>query len=97
MRNYLLAVLGWIFFLLGLLGTGFVVFRLLYPFVLGLILENLGTTNNEIAFVAKIGVLFATVFITVVCFYVFFSRSEMGLVLKNWFIDINQKTFWAPK
>lgn len=93
MKNFFLAIFGWICFLSGLVTLEFIIFQLLYPYVTQFIIKDQSEFTPEIVVIIKIGVLFSIIFITFLSSYLFFTKTNRGLRLKSWFVTINKAAF----
>ena len=93
MKNFFLAIFGWICFLSGLVAVEFIIFQLLYPYVVQIIIKDQSELTSGIAIIIKISTLFFIIFLTILAFYIFFTKTSKGLRLKSWFVMINKAAF----
>ena len=93
MKNFFLAIFGWICFLSGLVAAEFIIFQLLYPYIIQIIIKDQYEFASGIAVIIKISTLFFIIFITILAFYLFFTKTSTGLRLKSWFVMINKAAF----
>lgn len=93
MKKYLFVIWAWVLFLLFLVATEFVVFRLLYPYLFQFILKRYPSLMIRMTILIKISLLFFLFFVLVLIFSLFFTKIAAGKRLKSWFIYINKTTF----
>jgi hypothetical protein len=93
MRKIFLAIFGWICFLSGLATAEFIIFQLLYPYLIQIIIKDQFGFASGISVIIKISILFFIIFITILASYLFFTKTNRGLRLKNWFLMINKAAF----
>jgi len=97
MRKYYLAIGAWILFLLVLIAVGAVITKLIYPSLAHFLIVEKGALNSFTNIAAKIAILLAIYFATILSFYFIFFKTQIGRKLKKWFVNINRLTFWPGK
>jgi hypothetical protein len=95
-QNYLVSMMSWFIFLVGLIFLLFVVKFVVSNIwdLLSVVFATSSATGVAIYKFMSLIVIWCSTFIAL---YLFFRRTVLGNKLTHWFLNVNERTFWRRK